>query len=179
VDVFDAADFDTATPTIQQLRTYDALLVFADNPFKDGNALGNVIADFFDEKGHVVLACFTNAAYGRLQGRWSSEGYDLITPASKISTPQTAAIHISDTSSPLVAGVSSLTAQAGYASSGSLAPGAIVVAKWGDNTTPLIVRGAKNGHRMVAINMYPPSSRADAGLWAGDGDAIMRNALMY
>lgn len=79
-----------------------------------------------------------------------------------------------------MADVTSLTASLAYQSTGALAPGAVAVAQWG-NGAPLIVRGEKNGRRMAAINMFPPSSEVGQFLWDinTSGAAIMRNALLY
>jgi hypothetical protein len=90
VDLFDAGaklDGSGATPTPEQLAPYDAVLVFSgDFPWQDANTLGTNLADFFDEKGRVVVAVFPNnnsiidgLTYA-LQGRWQSGGYDLIIP---------------------------------------------------------------------------------------------------
>ena len=68
--------------------------------------------------------------------------------------------------------------QAAYRSTGAPLAGATVVAEWGQGR-PLVVRGAKAGRRIAALNMYPVSATMGSILWVGDGAALMRNALLY
>jgi hypothetical protein len=176
VDLFDAY---TATPTLSTLKAYEAVLVFADDVFADAAALGDNLADFFDGGGNVVLAAFANCQYARLQGRWSSGGYDVITPGNQTFTAESQPITILDPASVLVAGVTSLTAAVGYNSDGTVSAPDVVVAKWGSGA-PLITCGIRKGRPIVALNFFPPSSRARSDLWdiATSGAAIMRNALL-
>ena len=80
--------------------------------------------------------------------------------------------------SPLVAGVATLTADSAYRSPGGAVNGASVVAKWNDGAV-LIVAGATNGQKHAEINFYPPSSTIRSDFWAGDGATILKNALLY
>jgi hypothetical protein len=80
--------------------------------------------------------------------------------------------------SPLVAGVTTLTATSGYKSTGAVANGGIAVANWGSGK-PLIIRGVKNGKNRAELNFYPPSITVRNDFWSGDGAKIMRNALLY
>src|SRR5206468_758837 len=45
-------------PTLQNLEAYGAVLVYSDASFNDSQALGNVLADYVDGGGGVVLATF-------------------------------------------------------------------------------------------------------------------------
>ncbi|MSP61794.1 MAG: hypothetical protein EXR72_15965 [Myxococcales bacterium] len=179
VDVF-AANF--ATPTLATLQKYNAVLVYSHNAFQDPVALGNNLADYFDGGGRVVLANFSNVTgFGKLQvaGRWTqANGYLLIGPATGTYTAEAAAITISEPGTPLVAGVTKLTAPSGFKVNGAVLNGATIVAKWGSGAN-LIVRGVKAGKPLVQLNMFPPSATVNAGSWSGDGAIIMKNALLW
>ena len=41
----------TATPTLDELMAFDAVLVFSDFGYDDATALGNVMADYVDAGG--------------------------------------------------------------------------------------------------------------------------------
>src|SRR5436190_11678494 len=52
VDLFDAG---AATPTLQQLQQYDIVFTFSNNVWADSVAIGNVLADYEDGGGVVVV----------------------------------------------------------------------------------------------------------------------------
>src|SRR5262249_22039984 len=49
----------TGTPTLAQLQQYDAVLNFTNYPPTNPSALGNVLADYVDGGGGLVLATFS------------------------------------------------------------------------------------------------------------------------
>ena len=56
VDLFDAANF---TPTLQQLQQYDIVFAYSSTyPWNDALAMGNVLADYEDGGGVVVVGTF-------------------------------------------------------------------------------------------------------------------------
>jgi len=177
--VIDQFDGSTATPTLADLSKYTMVLVYSDDPFSDATTLGNNLADYWDNGGTVVPAVFSNVKGYALAGRWITDGYDLIDPAGADDSPsETLPLVIIDTTSPLVSGVTTLTASAGFQSGGSVVNGAVTVAEWGSGT-PLIVTGTKNNRRHVELNFYPPSKAARTDFWTGDGTKILVNALFF
>jgi len=178
VDLFNA---ETGSPTLAQLQAYDAVLVYANDEFQDTTTVGNNLADYFDGGGHVVIAVFSLMSYAALQGRWASGGYELIQPQPQENSGVSSPLIINEPSSPLVIGVTSLTATSAYRNmAGAIINGGTVVARWGDST-PLIVRGVKGMGKLVALNMFPPSNQvlSCGQCWVGSGAEILRNALMY
>ncbi len=175
VDLFNAS---SGTPTLAQMQPYGAIMFFSDSGFSDPTTLGNNAADYYDQGGQVVVATFANASVP-IQGRFGTvgNGYMLIQPAGQ-DQPNDSLGQILEPNSPLVAGVSKLSAQAAYRSSGGPINGGVVVAQWASGK-PLIVRGVVKGRNRADVNMYPPSSKSRADFWSGDGTRIMRNALLY
>lgn len=71
------------TPTLAELLQYDAIIVWSNNAFTDRVAMGNVLADYVDAGGGVVLAVFVvNSTTSGLQGRWLTENYAIFVPGS-------------------------------------------------------------------------------------------------
>ncbi len=169
---------NTTTPTLAQLQGYGAALVFSDTSFADATTLGNNLASYVSGGGHAVVATFGNTSSLGIGGNWVSQGYNLITLSAQEEPGESGALIIVDNSSPLVAGVSTLTATSAFRSSGTVTNGGITVAEWGSGK-PLIVRGVKNGANHVELNFYPPSSTVRSDFWVGDGATIMKNALLY
>jgi len=174
VDIFSA---NQSTPTLNQLQPYDAILVFSDSGFADATGLGNVVANYFDQGGRVVIATFANASVP-IQGTWAQR--QLIQPSGQ-EEPNDSLGMINEPNSPLVAGVKTLTATAAYRSTGGAINGGVVVAQW-QSGKPLIIRGVINGRNVATVNMYPPSAGQTTGrqdFWMGDGANLLRNALLF
>jgi hypothetical protein len=176
IDTFAA---NSGTPTVAQLQTYRAVLVWSNAAFANATALGNNLADYWDSGGSVVTAMFAlSSGYSppiNVGGRWLSGGYNLMALAAPKLPNSQGALNITEPDSPLVIGVASLTASQAYQSgTGALANGGVVVAKWGNNYGPLIVRGDRLGRQLVVLNMYPA-----VNYWQGNGANIIRNALLY
>lgn len=66
-DYFDAR---FATPSLAELAGYNGVMTWTDYPYFDNVAMGNVLADFVDLGGHVVLGAFCAYTMGNyLAGR--------------------------------------------------------------------------------------------------------------
>ena len=64
------------TPTLAQLEQYSAVLVYSDASFNDPVGMGNVLADYLDAGGGVVVATFGfNSDGNGLLGRIVTGGY--------------------------------------------------------------------------------------------------------
>jgi hypothetical protein len=73
------ADFDVQafTPTLAMISSYDAVLAYTNNPPHDPDAFGDLLADYVDAGGHVVLAnySFWSPPLINIGGRIMSAGY--------------------------------------------------------------------------------------------------------
>ena len=171
VEVFLASQ---GTPTLAQLQQYDVIFIFTDGGgFKDPVALGNVVADYYDVGGRVVLGTFANASIP-ITGRFGTvaNGYALITPGSQES-PNDKLGQIVEPNSPLATGVTAFAMTGAYRSPGALVNGGIAVIKWASGA-PLIVRGVVKNRNRCDVNFYTPSN-----FWTGDGAILLRNCLLF
>lgn len=176
VDLF---DLGAGTPQLAELLPYDVVLVFPDVSGMDAVAFGDRLADYYDLGGRVVLSSFA-ITMGVLQGRFAdpAQGYLLFTVEGQDAPPDSLGA-ILEPGSPLVQGVTTLTAESAYRAAGPVLPDTTVVATWSTGA-PLIVRGMAQGRNRVDINLYPASNDVDGyGFWVGDGTAIIRNALLF
>ena len=166
VDAFNAS---TGTPSLTQLEGYDMAVAHSDcDAFNDGVALGNTLADYVDHGGVVVEYAFTtepDPTY-ELEGRWQAGGYSPYLPGDNVNNDVT--LGMFDASSPLMAGVNSLTSM-GCNTDPTLAPGATRVAQW------------NNGQEAVAFKgqaMAVTASIDDSGCpWSGDYARLTLNAV--
>ena len=182
VDAF-MIGFGQPVPTLQQLQQYDAVFVYSDAGFNDGTALGNVLADYMDQGGGVVMATFAFWSSGGLsiQGRIKTGGYLPFTTGSQNSPGNLTLVPVLS-GHPILSGVASFNGgTSSYHNSGiSIAPGATLVANW-SNGQPLVgARETTNG-RIVGLNFYPPSMTVRSDFWRTDtnGALLMANALIW
>jgi hypothetical protein len=175
----DAIDGSLNTPTLTTLDGYDAVLVYSDQTFLDNVAMGDVLADYVDGGGHVVvaaLAFFTSDQSG-IGGRLSTGGYLPFTQGGyAIGTHLLLQADLP--ASPYLANVASFDGgNYTFHNTIALAGGATQIAHWNDgSSTPLVaVKGDVAG-----LNFYPPSSDAQGNFWdsSTDGDILMANALL-
>jgi hypothetical protein len=178
VDVYNISQ---TTPTLAQLESYKSVLVYSDGAgYQNSAALGNNLADYVDAGGGVVVMTFANASIP-FGGRFNSQDYWGIEPASQSVFPDLTLGAIHNPSSPILAGVSSFDGgSSSYYGTGTIHPGATDVADW-SNGAPLVVTRTINGSNRVDLNFFPPSSDAASVFWRSntDGALLMANALEY
>jgi len=164
VDVFDAY---SAVPTLDTLLKYHSVIVMNNNPFGNPVGIGNVLADYADAGGGVILtlACFASGF--EIQGRFLNEGY---MPFNIGSGPVgSASLGSFNPRHPIMEGVT--TAYGDLLASVTLATGAESVAEW-DNGLPFV---ATQGANVAAVNIYI----AYPGYWIGDIPLILHNAAFW
>lgn len=162
----------SGVPTPTDLALADAVLVYNNGSLSDPTGLGNVLADFFDAKGHVVEALYGTGNLGPLAGRWGTDNYRLL--SGNYSGNNVVLGAVAEPTSPLMTGVTTLAATRSVM--GAAVNGGIVVASF-DNGQPLVVRGTKNGHNRVDLAIFPGG--CSGNYWTGDGFVLMANALKF
>lgn len=178
VDIFDASQ---RTPTLNELLKYDSLMVYSDGNFLDGNALGDIIADYSDTGRGVVVAVFETSG-ATLLGRWAEETYDPINPEDQAEETELTLILPGEISNhQVLKNVYSFNGgTSSYHGIGALNNNSTIIARWSNDVIFIAEKNDKIG-KIIALNFYPPSndSRDDFWLSSTDGDIIMANALKY
>ncbi len=180
VDLFDVR---SSTPTLAQLQQYNAVFVYSDFGFSDRVALGNVLADYMDSGGGVVLATFAytdNAGYG-IEGRIKTAGYLPFTTSSNTAGTRLSLVK-DQPDHPILNGVASFN---GGSSSYHNSPittttGTTLVAHW-TNNQPLVGTKQPTRGRIVGLNFFPPSSDIRSDFWQAstNGARLMGNSLLF
>jgi hypothetical protein len=185
IDIHNA---NTYTPTLAELQGYDAVLVYSEMAFANNVAMGDVLADYMDAGGGVVMSTFsffspTDQMFGPLgiSGAIFSNGYLPFASPAFYSFGQPLTL-IPDLPNDLIlAGVNTFSGGSGsYHNLVSLAPGATEVAHWSDGI-PLVATMQPTTGKIVGLNFYPGSSDVMPGLWdpTTDGARLMGNALAW
>ncbi|MHC4416114.1 MAG: hypothetical protein ACYS0G_12605 [Planctomycetota bacterium] len=75
-DVVDSFDAQNDTPTLGELTPFDAVLAYTNFVPQDATALGNVLADYVDAGGRVVVATYGMSLPWAILGRIQDPGYN-------------------------------------------------------------------------------------------------------
>lgn len=169
------------TPTLATLLQYDALLCYTNSTPANNVTWGDVLADYVDAGGGVVVAVFANSTLtaGRnIGGRWQS-GYEVILDQSGNTSGAGGALGtVAVPSHPVMNGVTTFTGGTiGSRPVGTaLEVGATLIASWSSGHV-LVAEGANP--RRVDLGFYPPAAACSQSGWATGGDLLMANALVH
>jgi len=172
-------------PTLAELEGYDAVLVWRNGSFPDAEGLGNVLVDYINGGGGVVVGALATSTGSFPAGAFATDEFQVIIPGTRIwDTPATlGTVHLPD--HPLMTDVTSFDGgiQSYRAGLTTLTTGSFPVADWNDGN-PLIAAKENVGTsnvRRVDINLFPPSLDVDVNSWlpTTDGAQIMANALVW
>ena len=171
-------------PSLALLKQYNAVLIYSNASTYDNPAeWGDVLADYADYGGGVVLAAFTfNAPGGTLgiDGRISTGGYLPFTQISS-SSGNYLTLVADQSSNPILNGVNTFNGgENSYFCNVELASNAILIAHW-SNDIPLVATKQLTAGRIVGLNFFPPSSDTRSDLWdsSTDGALLMANSLVW
>jgi len=177
-------------PTLAELQRYAGVLVYSYNSsaFLDGGLMGDVLADYIDNGGGVVISVFTNCnnlRNGFIKGRFLDGNYHPIMPARQHDTNGKRPLTLGRIHEPMHNIMSNVKSLDGGKSSffcpGALQPEAKLIADW-SNGVPLVVELQKKLGQVVALNFFPPScDTGDPRFWQSntDGGLLMANALAH
>lgn len=180
VDIVNTTAAGGGTPTLAQLLTYDAVMVWTNSTPASSVALGDVLADYVDAGGGVVVTVYANStttANRNLGGRWQT-GYEVILDQSGNSSGANGTLGtVHQPQNPLMAGVTSFTGGSiGSRPNGTaLEVGSTLVAEW-SNGKVLVAQGANP--KRVDLGFFPGSTTCSTVGWATGGDLLMANALV-
>ena len=163
----DEIDVRLSSPSLDDLSPFDAVIFIANNPVTDQVTVGNVLADYADAGGGVVMTLATLIDGWEVRGRFLEEGYypiDLGPGALSGS-----ALGDFDANHPIMQGVTE--AQGELLGDISLATGAELVASW-ENGEPFVA--TKRGN-VAAVNIFVSGN----GFWSGDIPLVLRNAVFW
>lgn len=179
VDVIDCV---TTTPTLSDLAPYEAVLTWTNVDYFDPVALGDLLADYSDAGGAVVVTVFANTTTGSLrylQGRWVTGGYEIIQAAQGNTSDAASLGSTLVPGHPIMAGVTALSAASAFRPlvSTPVLQGT-VISEW-DDGAPLAIVGDTPGR--VDLGLYPPPSTCAAAFWdiSTNGDLLIANALSF
>ena len=204
VDIISTTPFGGGgTPTLNTLLQYDAVLHWTNDSNADSVSLGNVLADYIDAGGGVVVAVFANTSLNPqryLQGRWIAEDYEVIPsqgghlegplPGTSGTSGHVSMSSLLEPDHPIFDEVGDVrlnwTTSTGGLRFGdhrpvttAIHPWARKLALWEDNKTAVAIH--ENYARRVDLGIHPVSDLVNAGYYDRTSDAgrLIANAMFY
>ena len=167
VDVFNGS---AGTPSLEYLLSYRCVIV-AGGPCADPVATGNVLADYADRGGGVLLTFASHMSGIALQGRIMSAAYSPFTVVSGVST--NAVLGSYEAGHPIMAGIVGM--QSVVYSPTSLVPGAHLVAAWSDGVPAV----ATMGNHVVGANLFTMNQGSSPGPNTIVIARLLNNAMLW
>jgi hypothetical protein len=162
--------------TLEQLRNYDAVLVWADAKMPDAN--GETLAAYIDEGGGVVSAVFNLYTGWGIEGTRFNTDYLLMELGDFSASASMGTVH--DPGHPIMDGISVINSFHGHKSgSTTVTPGSIVVASYTDGVPLVVIKenlGPANARR-ADINYFPPDLTYTNP--TDDAALLLSNALFW
>jgi hypothetical protein len=169
----------TSTPTLVELQVFQAVLTFSDQGYQDPDQFGNVLADYVDAGGGVVMAVFSNASVP-IAGRWEPDYEVIIGRSGQTQGTRETLGTVLQPGHPVMAGVSTFDGgESSYRPTATvLRPGATEIARWSDGLI-LVAEGANP--KRIDLGFFPPPSTCRSDFWDinTDGEELLANSLAY
>ncbi len=180
VDVYDVR---FATPSLADLQRYDSVMAWSNYAFGDPVAMGDVLADYVDAGGGVVLNSVWTSRFD-MAGRIVSDGYaPLTTSASMLSGDGPFVLVPKKATHPLLSDVAAFDGGPGsWRSTTTLTPGSLLVATWSSpGHEPLVATKSQPTGRVVGLSFAPMSDDVFESSWdaTADGGHLAANALVF
>ncbi|MFO7676284.1 MAG: S8 family serine peptidase, partial [bacterium] len=163
-------DVQSTTPSLAQLQPYDAVGAHSNYTFADPNALGNVLADYVDAGGGVVIGNFGFTSGWAMAGRVMTGAYATVNPGENTHQGTTLGWH--NAGHPIMAGVGAVGEY--YAASGTFVASAESVARWTDGRPYVAV---SSNQKVAGVNSYPGIHAVPER--TGDWALVFHNALLF
>lgn len=169
-----------AVPTVAQLKSYDAVLVWANSDLSE--TIGDTLAAYIDGGGGVVSSVFNLFTYWGIESTRYYTDYRLMDLGSYSSSATLGTINIPG--HPIMEGVNSLNNPNSFRSnSNTVTTGSVIVAEWSDGLPLVVIKEGlgPNNARRADVNIFPPSSNIRGDLWDAttDGGILLANALIW
>lgn len=160
IDVFEISHID---PKPEDLAGYDAVLTYTENPYNNPDVVGDVLADFVDAGGGLVVMAHAFSQSHAIGGRLVADGYLPFTtngadsgvagPMAMNRLPDPLGIHEIFLSVIRVYGGFGAFHSTGIQAT----PGVTVLAEW-ENGEPFAAVKEVGSGRVVGLNFFPPSN---------------------
>jgi hypothetical protein len=170
------------TPTLSDLQNWNVAVVFGWSEWDDNAAIGDLLADYVDAGGNVLIALAANSISGKwmVGGRFNSDNYWLITP-----NPEDAGgvYHMGTVLCPwhsIMSGIRTVVTCGKLINNAKVAPYATCLANFTDGTPLVAVDESRPGRRVdISYPVYTRSVYSIGIDTSSDADELIVNAVEW
>jgi hypothetical protein len=179
----DAINPNVDQPSLAQCEQYDAVLVFSSSAFTEPDDLGDILADYLDGGGGVVVAAIaTDSDCHGVGGRFHREKYSALKRGQRSHDSRHVLGKRVLPDHPILHRVS--TFDGGFQSwrvQTTVSDGSELIAEWEDGVPLVAERIIGERHCSVSLNMWPPSTTISKDGWETltDGCNLLVNSLLH
>lgn len=181
--VADAINPNIDQPTLAQCENYDAVLVFSSSAFSEPDELGDVLADYLDSGGGVVVAAIASDSdcHG-VGGRFEKDSFSPLNRGQRSHDARHCIGKLVIPDHPILSNVNIF--DGGFQSwrvQSTLSESGRLIAEWEDGVPLVAEKLIGDRHCSVSLNMWPPSTSISKDGWETltDGTHLLVNSLMY
>lgn len=179
----DALNPNTDPFSFSLCSKYDAALVFSSSAFSESNEIGDILADYIEMGGGVVIAAIAGDSDSHgIGGRYERDEYHALKRGERSHDSRHILGKRIIPDHPILSQVKSFDGgPQSWRVKTSLSPGARLIAEWEDGVPLLAERFIKGRSASVSLNIWPPCRNISKDGWESftDGDKLLINALMY
>ncbi len=166
---------DPSTPTLPELQAHDVVLLWTGAPWADAGGLGDVLADYIDSGGAVLLAAPALVAGQGPEGRFAAEGYSPVVSGAAGAVAGDVDLGASDADHPALLGLADVRfPDAGQGDPG-LAPAGELVAV---DSAGHLVAASTCDRSVIAVNLRPQDLALGEPQASADAATFLAQALL-
>mmetsp|Transcript_31253 Transcript_31253/g.48437 ORF Transcript_31253/g.48437 Transcript_31253/m.48437 type:complete len:430 (-) Transcript_31253:40-1329(-) len=179
----DAINPNVDQPTLAQCEKYDAVLVFSSSAFTESDELGDVLANYLEGGGGVVVAAIAGDSDSHgVGGRFEKSGYSALNRGQRTHNARHCLGKLVIPDHPILESVN--TFDGGFQSwrvETTVSETGQLIAEWEDGFPLVAEKIINDRHCSVSLNMWPPSTSISKDGWETltDGTHLIVNSLMY
>lgn len=170
-------------PNLSLFLKFDSILVFSSSVFMECDELGDLLADYLDQGGGVVIAAIAGEADNHgIGGRFEKEDLNPLKRGERSHDSRHFLGKRVISDHPILNNVESFDGgPQSWRVKTALANCGRLIAEWEDGIPLIAERSYRGKYRVVALNMWPPSRSISKDGWETytNGQRLLTNALMY
>jgi len=181
--IADAINPNIDQPTLSQCEKYDAVLAFSSSAFTYPDELGDVLADYLEGGGGVVVAAIASDAdcHG-IGGKFDRSGFSALNRGQRTHNARHCLGKLLIPDHPILHNVNRF--DGGFQSwrvDTTVSDTGKLIAEWEDGVPFAAEKIINDRHCSVSLNMWPPSTNISKDGWETltDGTELLVNSLMY
>jgi len=179
----EAINPNSETFSLSLCLNHDAILIFSSSAFSDPEEIGDILADYIDAGGGVVVAAIAGDSDNHgISGRFERDEYHAMKRGERSHDTRHVLGRKIVPDHPILHQVVSFDGgPQSWRVKTAVSPTSRLLAEWEDGIPLLAERQIRGRFSSVSLNIWPPSRNISKDGWETftDGDKLLINSLLY